>query len=118
MAKAQEKYQFLPESWLNQLQNAHFDAVAELAEAIVLQITGQPPFNKDSHPKAPCPSGQPLGISLLLLYSASNSWAPYSSRWPPQEYPTVWVLKPATFRPPGLVDSHLRISQQLLGPTC
>jgi SRSO17 transposase len=48
MAKAQEKHQFLPESWLNQLQKAHFETVAELAEAIVLQISGQPPFNKDS----------------------------------------------------------------------
>ena len=58
MAKAQEKYQFLPEGLLYQLQKAHFDAVAELGEAIVLLISGQPPFNKDSHPKAPCPSGQ------------------------------------------------------------
>ena len=58
MAKAQEKYQFLPEGLLYQLQKAHFDTVVELAEAIALLISGQPPFNKDSHPKAPCPSGQ------------------------------------------------------------
>ena len=58
MAKAQEKYQFLPEGLLYQLQKAHFDTVVELAEVIVLLISGQPPFNKDSHPKAPCPSGQ------------------------------------------------------------
>ena len=67
MAKAQEKYQFLPESWLNQLQKAHFDTVAELAEAIVLQTSGQPPFNKDSHSKPHVLVDSHPGISLLLL---------------------------------------------------
>ena len=74
MAKAQEKYQFLPESWLNELQNAVFDTVAKLAEAIVLQTSGQPPFNKDSPQKSACPSGQPprefpvaSGIPLQFL---------------------------------------------------
>ena len=74
MAKAQEKYQFLPESWLNELQNAVFDTVAELAEAIVLQASGQPPFNKDSPRKSACPSEQPprdfpvaSGIPLQFL---------------------------------------------------
>ena len=67
MAKAQEKYQFLPESWLNQLQKAHFDTVAELAEAIVLQTSGQHPFNKDSHSKPHVLVDSHPGISLLLL---------------------------------------------------
>ena len=100
MAKAQEKYQFLPESWLNQLQKAHFETVAELAEAIVLQISGQPPFNKDSPRKAACPSGQP-----------------------PRDLPVASGIPPATLGHHMLVDGHLRstlqlgdYSQQLLGP--
>ena len=100
MAKAQEKYQFLPESWLNQLQKAHFDAVAELAEAIVLQITGQPPFNKDSHPKAPCPSGQA-----------------------PRDFPVASAIPRAILGNPMVVDGDLRntlqfgnYSHQILGP--
>ena len=100
MATAQEKYQFLPESWLNELQNAVFDTVAELAEAIVLQTSGQPPFNKDSHPKATRPSGQP-----------------------PRDFPVASGIPPAILGHPMVVDGHLRstlqlgdYSQQLLGP--
>ena len=89
MAKAQEKYQFLPESWLNQLQKSHFDAVAELAEAIVLQITGQPPFNKDSHPKAPCPSGQA-----------------------PRDFPVASGIPPANLGHRIVADGHLRNTLQ------
>ena len=90
MAKAQEKYQFLPDSWLNELQNAVFDTVAELAEAIVLQTSGQPPFNKDSHPKAPRPSGQP-----------------------PRDFPVASGIPPAILGHPMVVDGHLRSTLQL-----
>ena len=100
MAKAQEKYQFLPASWLNQTQNPHFDTVAELAEAIVLQISGQPPFIKDSHPKAPCTSGQP-----------------------PRDFPVASGIPPKIIGHRMVADGHFRntlqfwdYSQQLLGP--
>ena len=100
MAKAQEKHQFLPESWLNQLQKAHFETVAELAEAIVLQTSGQLPFNEDSHPKAPHPSGQP-----------------------PRDFPVASGIPPAILGHRMVVDGHLRstlqlgdCSQQRLGP--
>ena len=82
MAKAQEKYPFLPASLLYQLHKPHFDTVAELAEAIVLLISGQPPFNKDSHPKAPCPSGQaPRDFPVASGIPPCNSWEPYGSGW-------------------------------------
>ena len=121
MAKAQEKYQFLPEGLLYQLQKAHFDTVVELAEAIALLISGQPPFNKYSHPKAPCPSGQarrdfPVasgirlqflgtlwywiltsGVPYILGITATKLWAPWVSGEPPQGHP-------ATLGPHMLVD--------------
>ena len=100
MAGAQEKYPFLPASLIYQLQKAHFDTVVELAEVIVLLISGQPPFNKDSHPKAPCPSGQA-----------------------PRDFPVASAIPRAILGNPMVVDGDLRntlqfgnYSHQILGP--
>ena len=89
MAGAQEKYPFLPASLIYQLQKAHFDTVVELAEAIALLISGQPPFNKDSHPKAPCPSGQA-----------------------PRDFPVASEIPPANLGHRIVADGHLRNTLQ------
>ena len=100
MAKAQEKYQFLPESWLNRFQKAHFDAVAELAEAIVLLTSGQPHSTRTATQRPHVLVDRHPGISLLLL-----------------------GFHPAILGNPMVVDGDLRntlqfgdYSHQLLGP--
>ena len=86
--KTQEKYQFLLESQLNQLQKAHFDTIAQPFEAIVLQIFWWLSLIQESHHKTP-------GILVDSHLGVS---------------PTTFRITPTTFGTPRSVGSACKFA--------
>lgn len=80
------KQQFPLQSQLNQLQKAHLDSIAKPLGAIVLQISGQPLFNKEATLRPHYQQTATPGLCLHLWGSRLEFLAPHVSERPPQDY--------------------------------